>query len=173
MVDILIYGITAMFAVVFGMCLLFLVWLSEVFNISYIEASVYVNIYFQGFISLLSFIGVLYYSIKNLVKCDNFKYIIFIVYSILFIVAHFVLLSHYTFDVSHAFYTCQSDMSYLSEVLLPKISILPYVNVYWQNYYIINVLVFIVGFLTTLTANYYIVKFLKRQYKNNTSKKDY
>ena len=55
MVDILIYGITAMFAVVFGMCLLFLVWLSEVFNISYIEASVYVNLYFQGFISLLSF----------------------------------------------------------------------------------------------------------------------
>ena len=172
MIDILIYGITAFFAVIFGVCMLFLIWLAEIFNISYIEAAVYVNLYLQGSISLLSFIGVLYYSVKNLAKCCKFKYIIFVVYSILFIAVHFMLLSHYTFDVSHAFYTCQSDLFHLSEAILPKISILPYVNVHWQNYYIINVLIFIVGFLAILCANYYIVKFLKRQYKNSINKKE-
>ena len=173
MIDILLNIIYAIFGCIFGVCMLFLSTLAEITGLTYHEVAVYFNLYLQGGILVLSTLPILYYAIKNVIKKISAKSVIVtlcaILYVALFAYGYVEMYQHYTLDINYAFTTCQNELMALGK-LIPLNLELPYCRGDWTNYYIVNVIIFIVGFLGVLGINIFATKKLKKIYKKAVSK---
>lgn len=166
--EILINAIYAIFGCIFGVCLFFLMTLSDITGLTYNEIAVYFNLYFQGGILVLSTLPILYYAGKNIIKDVSTKNIIITLFAILYVTLFaygFVeMYQHYTLDANYAFKTCQNELLELGKLIPVNIELSNYREA-WTNYYIVNVLIFIVGFLSVLGLNLFITKKLRKSLK--------
>ncbi len=173
MIEILLNIIYAIFGCIFGACMVFLATLANVTGLTYYEISVYFNLYFQGGILVLSTLPILYYAIKNVIKKVSVKNVIItlcaMMYVALFASGYIELYQHYTLNTDYAFQTCQDELMNLGKMIPVNLE-LPYCRGDWTNYYIVNVIIFIVGFLGVLGINIFATKKLKKIYKKAVSK---
>lgn len=151
---------------IFGMCMVFLYYIAELFNISYSDISVYFNLYFQYFILLLSCLSVLRLSVSKIIKQFSMKRLITLIcvsiYNILIIILGFWIYKRYaTISTDDAFFLCRRDLLDLSSYIsVPTQSMYYYAG--WTEYFIVNILIFIVGFLFIIILNQIIKKYIKR-----------
>lgn len=151
MLEIIIY----LSSIIFGLCSAFLMGISELFNLTYEEVSVYVNLYFQYIIILLSCVSLLWVSLKHFKI--SFEYIlntfIIFIYNCVVIKFGFILYERYgTISVNDSFNLCKNDLMYLAEHIKLNINN-PYYREGWTEYFIVNILIFIIGFLGILIIN--------------------
>lgn len=169
MIEILLNVVYGIFGCIFGVCMLFLSMLAEITGLTYYEVAVYFNLYLQGGILVLSTLPILYYASKYMIKNLSVKSVIItlcaILYVALFVYGYIEMYQHYTLNINYAFTTCQNELMELGK-LIPLNLELPYCRGDWTNYYIVNVIIFIVGFLGVLGINIFATKKLK---KNNIS----
>lgn len=157
---------------VFGICIAILYGVSYITGWSYEETSVYINIYFQGFLVAASSLFVLFGVLKS---SKWYK----VVLSIMYVIANFgfyaMILQHYGFDTAAAFDKCYHELMDISYAIVMNCGLSDYGNGIdpgWIEYcagptigvyMIINVLFFVFTFITVICLNYFIGKKCKRQ----------
>ncbi len=171
--EILLNILYAIFGCIFGACMVFLATLAKVTGLTYYEISVYFNLYFQGAILVLSTLPILYYAIKNVINKVSAKSVIItlctLMYVALFTYGYVEMYQHYTLNTDYAFNLCQNELMNLGKMIPVNLE-LPNCRGDWTNYYIVNVIIFIVGFLGVLGINIFATKKLKKIYKKAVSK---
>lgn len=162
--EILINVIFTICGIIFGLCFLFLTLVSKLTGLTYSEVSVYINLYLQGGILVISSFVILYNSIIRSIKKLNLKSMVILICSIIYfgiyLLLYYLLFQHYGLDTGKAFNLCQKELWELGSLLPIDITNIKF-NGLWVNYYIINILIFIIGFLIILFTNYKINKLVK------------
>lgn len=153
---------------VFLVCIAILYAITYITGWSYVEASVYINIYFQGFILAASSLFVLFGVLKKSKKNWPAK-IVAVIYVLANFMLYVFLLRHYGFNPSIAFDKCYNELMELSHMVdrtyeligYPLDNLIPAFiaeNLSSPTYMIINVLIFVVCFLIVVLVNFYVGK---------------
>ena len=147
------------FKVLFGLFVGIIYVLSEITGLSYEEVSVYLNLYIQGALLVISIVPIFYCSIMGLLKMHDIKclvcYTLSVMYSCLYIGGYVAIFKHYTLNVDYAFKTCVEELFRLGRIW-------PGTANEWTNYYIVNIFIFVIGFLALLFINRIIFKMLRK-----------
>lgn len=140
--------------ILFTLCLGLLYGISSIYNISYQEASVYVNLYIQYIVLAFSCFMVLINKLKQfnftVEKITNL--LLAIIYNCLIICLGFWLYSRYfTIDISNAYELCLTDLQKIVIDIMPY----PIYNVVSSMvvYAYLNILIFVIGFIGLLIFN--------------------
>ena len=132
----------------FQICQKFLLLIGKITRLTYIEISVIFNLWTQGaLLTLSSFVPVLVLLCND--DCKNHPYctIFTIGYALLYVILFILLLVHYKLPFDKAFYLCVDDLQAIAEKT-------------HLTYQIVNILIFIVGFLLIISANVVIALFI-------------
>ena len=153
-------------SIIFGLCSAFLMGLAELFNISYKKISVYFNLYFQYIIIIISCLSVLFTSIKMVCKKVTLKRVIIlfgtILYNAIIINCGKLLYNRYgKIPVDDAFFLCKEDLMSLSKYIDININSQFYKEG-WTEYFIVNIIIFIILFLFILIFNYFTKKIFNK-----------
>lgn len=130
----------------FKLCVGFLQWLGEATHLTYIEISVVFNLWIQGGLLVLS--SALPFGIA-VYRCltDNLRFSVVAFTGISFMIqcAGFVwVLVHYGINMSRAFDLCVADLLRVAEV--------------WHtSYNMVNIVIFVLGWLAVFGVNVYLV----------------
>lgn len=151
MIDFIIYTSS----ILFGFCSAFLMLIAEIFNLSYREISVYFNLYFQYGIILISCISILILSIKKykLNVMSTVNTVLCIIYNIIVFNVGYKLYNRYlTISTDNAFFLCKDDLFNLSKYLNLNSDNLFYKEG-WTEYFVVNIIIFIIIFISILFFN--------------------
>ena len=162
MTNILFYIISLIFFACCGIMTL----LGKLFGWTYNEACVYVNLYLQYAVLILSALSVIYVAVKKLRQGITRRRIAVLILTILYNVP-FVLLGIFLFnrygnmDCDTAFAICRDDLYALGTHLdIP--TNMPHYKKGWTEYYIVNLIIFVVLYLLALFANWLIKRTIKK-----------
>lgn len=162
MTNILFYIISLIFYACCGIMTL----LGKLFGWTYTEVCVYINLYLQYAVLMLSALSVIYVAVKKLrmeaTKRRVAVLILTIMYNIPFVLLGVFLYSRYgKIDCDAAFSLCKNDLFVLGAYLdIP--TGLPYYSKGWTEYYIVNLIIFVVLYLLVLAANRVIKRIFKK-----------
>ena len=145
------------FSAIFGVCMLILKAIAYLFNWTYEEASVYINFVF----SIWDSINILFVCICC--KCEKVKspsiyniinLIVVFVYNVLAVYGGWLLYMRYgILSASDAFTKCKSDLMQYAQHLKFEGLYNRWYSENWTEYFLLNILIFIVGFLLILILN--------------------
>ena len=128
-----------MIQILYGLCVLILTGLCSVFNTTYQGVSVAVNLWLQGGILVMTSLLPVIRLLRRK-PCSFLKISVWSAYAILNIVGFIWVISHYHMPINYAFNLCVADLGHLALSF----------NV---SYMTINILIFVVGFLTLFCIN--------------------
>ena len=162
MTNILFYIISLIFFACCGIMTL----LGKLFGWTYNEACVYVNLYLQYAVLILSALSVIYVAVKKLRQGITRRRIAVLILTVLYNVP-FVLLGIFLFnrygitDCDTAFAICRDDLYALGTHLdIP--TNMPHYKKGWTEYYIVNLIIFVVLYMLALFANWWIKRIIKK-----------
>ena len=162
MTNIIIYIIT----IIFGACCGFITVMAKLLGWTYTEACVYINLYLQYGVLMLSALSVVYVTARKLMKEVTKRRIVVLVLAFLYNIP-FAWLGAWLYkrygkiSCNAAFALCRDDLMALGTHLdIPNT--LPYYTEGWTEYYIVNLIIFIVLYLFALFVNWIIKRLIKR-----------
>ena len=162
MTNIIIYIITF----IFGACCGFITIMAKLFGWTYTESCVYINLYLQYGILILSTLSVVYVAIRKIAQGFSTRRAVILIASILYNIP-FAWLGAWLYrrygkiSCEAAFALCRDDLMALGTHLdIPNT--LPYYTEGWTEYYIVNLIIFIVLYLIALFVNWIIKRLIKR-----------
>ena len=162
MTNIIIYIIT----IIFGACCGFITVMAKLLGWTYTEACVYINLYLQYGVLMLSALLVIYVAARKLTQEVTKRRIVVLVLALLYNIP-FAWLGAWLYgrygkiSCDAAFALCRDDLMALGTHLdIPNT--LPYYTVGWTEYYIVNLIIFIVLYLIALFVNWIIKRLIKR-----------
>lgn len=131
--------------------------IAYLFNWTYEEASVYINLYLQYGIVLISCLSILVVSVKK-VKFPSIynviNLIVVFVYNALVVYGGWLLYIRYgILSASDTFTKCKSDLMQYAQHLKFSGLYNRWYSENWTEYFLLNILIFIVGFLLILILN--------------------
>ena len=162
MTNILFYIISLIFFACCGIMTL----LGKLLGWTYNEACVYINLYLQYAVLLLSALSVVYVAVKKLRQGITTRrrmvLILAILYNVPFVLLGIFLFNRYGIaDCDTAFAVCRDDLFALGTHLdIP--TNMPYYIKGWTEYYIVNLIIFVVLYLLALFANWWIKRIIKK-----------
>ena len=151
---------------IFGACCGFVTLLSKIFGWTYTEACVYINLYLQYAVLMLSTLSVVYVTAKKMSqgfsKPRLLVLITSVVYNVPFVWFGIWLYNRYgKISCDAAFELCKNDLLELGEFLdIPK-NISCYTEG-WTEYYVVNIIIFIVLYLLAFFINWSVKKLIKK-----------
>lgn len=160
--NILLYIIS----LIFGACCAFLMLVAKVFGLTYTEASVFVNIYAQYGILILSSLSIVFVATKKIIRGCNKTRILVLLSSIIYTIPYvglgvFIYNRYGVHDCDMAFELCKQDLWALGKHINVT-STLPYYCEGWTEYFIVNIFIFIVLYLLLLFINWKIRQLIMR-----------
>lgn len=152
--------------IIFGACCAFITWLSKMFGWTYTEACVYINLYLQYAVLLLSTLSVVYVAAKKMSqgfsKPRLLVLIMSVVYNVPFVWFGMWLYNRYgRISCDAAFQLCKNDLWKLGEHLVLPTNI-PCYSKGWTEYYVVNIIIFIVLYLLVFFINWGVKKLIKK-----------
>ena len=162
MTNIIIYIIT----LIFGACCGIITVMAKLLGWTYTEACVYINLYLQYGVLMLSALSVVYASARKLKQGVTKRRIVAlalaVLYNIPFAWLGFFLYNRYgKVNCDTAFALCRDDLLMLGTYLdIPNT--LPYYTERWTEYYIVNLIIFIVLYLLVLFLNWGMKRMIKK-----------
>lgn len=140
--------------------------LARLFGWSYTEACVYINLYLQYGVMMLSTLSVVYVASRKLMQGYTTRRMVALIASILYNIP-FVGLGVWlyrrygTISPDAAFGLCRDDLFALGTHLdLPPN--LPYYREEWTEYYIVNLVIFIVLYLLVFLVGWVAKRWIKK-----------
>ena len=136
---------------IFGACCGFVTLLSKIFGWTYTEACVYINLYLQYAVLLLSTLSVVYAAAKKMRQGFSKRRLVVLIMSVVYNVP-FVWFGALLYDrygkisCDSAFQLCKNDLWKLGEHLDIANNI-PCYSEGWTEYYVVNIIIFIVLYL--------------------------
>ena len=162
MTNIIIYIIT----IIFGACCGFITVMAKLLGWTYTEACVYINLYLQYGVLMLSALSVIYAAARKLIEGVTKRRIVVLVLALLYNIP-FAWLGTWLYgrygkiSCDAAFALCRDDLMALGTHLdIPNT--LPYYTKGWTEYYIVNLIIFIVLYLVVLFVNWIIKRIIKK-----------
>ena len=151
---------------IFSACCAFVTWLSKIFGWTYTEACVYINLYLQYAVLLVSTLSVIFVAAKKMAQGFSKPKLIVLIMSILYNIP-FVWFGAWLYDrygkisCDAAFRLCKNDLWKLGEHLdLP--TNIPCYSKGWTEYYVVNIIIFIVLYLLVFFINWSVKKLIKK-----------
>ena len=160
--DILIYIIT----LIFGACCALIMLLAKLIGWTYTEACVYVNLYLQYGVLILSSLSIVYVALKKILQKFSTKRLFVLLLSVLYNIP-FIGLGAFLYqrygkvNCDTAFERCKNDLWNLGTQLDVPTN-LPYYREGWTEYYIVNIIIFIVLYLIVVMINWWFVKLINK-----------
>lgn len=158
MTNIIIYIIT----LIFGACCGIITVMAKLLGWTYTEACVYINLYLQYGVLMLSALSVVYAVARKLIKGVTKRRIVILVLALLYNIP-FAWLGAWLYgrygkiSCDAAFALCRDDLMALGTHLdIPNT--LPYYTEGWTEYYIVNLIIFIVLYLFVLFLNWRLTR---------------
>ena len=158
MTNIIIYIIT----IIFGACCGFITVMAKLLGWTYTEACVYINLYLQYGVLMLSALSVIYAAVRKLMQEVTKRRIVVLVLALFYNIP-FAWLGAWLYgrygkiSCDVAFALCRDDLMALGTHLdIPNT--LPYYTEGWTEYYIVNLIIFIVLYLFVLFLNWRLTK---------------
>lgn len=158
MTNIIIYIIT----IIFGACCGFITVMAKLLGWTYTEACVYINLYLQYGVLMLSALSVIYVAARKLIEGVTKRRIVVLVLALLYNIP-FAWLGAWLYgrygkiSSDAAFALCRDDLMALGTHLdIPNT--LPYYTKGWTEYYIVNLIIFIVLYLFVLFLNWRLTR---------------
>lgn len=153
-------------SLIFFACCGILTLLGKLFGWTYTEACVYINLYLQYTVLMLSVLSVVFVAVKKLrqgiTRRKTTVLILTILYNIPFVLLGIFLFNRYgNMDCDTAFTLCKDDLFVLGTYLDIPTNI-PYYKKGWTEYYIVNLTIFVVLYLLALFANWWIKRIIKK-----------
>ena len=153
-------------SLIFGACCAFLMLVAKVFGLTYTEASVFVNIYAQYGILILSSLSIVFVATKKIIRgCSKTGILVpllSIIYNIPYVgLGVFIYNQYGVHNCDMAFELCKQDLWTLGKYINVP-SALPYYREGWTEYFIVNILIFIVLYLLLLFINWKIRQLIMR-----------
>lgn len=133
---------------------------------TYNEACVYVNLYLQYAVLMLSALSIIYVAVKKLRQGITTRrkavLLLTILYNVPFVLLGIFLFNRYGIaNCDTAFAICFDDLYALGTHLdIP--TNMPYYKKGWTEYYIVNLIIFVVLYLLALFANWWIKRIIKK-----------
>lgn len=162
MTNIIIYIIT----IIFGACCAFITVMAKLLGWTYTEACVYINLYLQYGVLMLSALSVIYVAVRKLMQGVTKRRIVVLVLALLYNIP-FAWLGAWLYgrygkiSCDAAFELCKNDLFALGTHLdIPNT--LPYYTERWTEYYIVNLIIFIVLYLLVLFLNWGMKRMIKK-----------
>ena len=162
MTNIIIYIIT----LIFGACCGIITVMAKLLGWTYTEACVYINLYLQYGVLMLSALSVIYAAVRKLMQEVTKRRIVVLVLALFYNIP-FAWLGAWLYgrygkiSCDAAFALCRDDLMALGTHLdIPNT--LPYYTEGWTEYYIVNLIIFIVLYLIALFVNWIIKRLIKR-----------
>lgn len=162
MTNILFYIISFIFFACCGIMTL----LAKLFGWTYTEACVYINLYLQYAVLMLSALSVIYIAARKsrqgVTRRRVTVLILTVLYNIPFVLLGIFLFNRYgNMDCDTAFTLCKDDLFALGTHLdIP--TNMPYYKKGWTEYYIVNLIIFVTLYLLALFANWWIKRIIKK-----------
>lgn len=160
--DILIYIIT----LIFGACCALIMLLAKLIGWTYTEACVYVNLYLQYGVLILSSLSIVYVALKKILQKFSTKRLFVLLLSVLYNIP-FIGLGAFLYqrygkvNCDTAFERCKNDLWNLGTQLDVPTN-MPYYREGWTEYYIVNIIIFIVLYLIVVMINWWFVKLINK-----------
>ena len=158
MANIIIFIISLIFAA----CCTLLELAAKLFGWTYTEACVYINLYLQYGIMMLSTLSVVYVAARKMTQGFSTRRAVILIASILYNIP-FAWLGAWLYrrygkiSCEAAFALCRDDLMALGTHLnIPNT--LPYYTEGWTEYYIVNLIIFIVLYLLVLFLNWRLTR---------------
>ena len=158
MTNIIIYIIT----LIFGACCGIITVMAKLLGWTYTEACVYINLYLQYGVLMLSALSVVYVAARKLMQGVTKRRIVVLVLALLYDIP-FAWLGAWLYgrygkiSCDAAFELCKNDLFALGTHLdIPNT--LPYYTEGWTEYYIVNLIIFIVLYLLVLFLNWRLTR---------------
>ena len=158
MVNFIIFIISLIFAA----CCTLLELTAKLFGLTYTEACVYINLYLQYGVLMLSALSVVYAVARKLMQGVTKRRIVVLVLALLYNIP-FAWLGAWLYgrygkiSCDAAFELCKNDLFALGTHLdIPNT--LPYYTEGWTEYYIVNLIIFIVLYLLVLFLNWRLTR---------------
>ena len=162
MVNFIIFIISLIFAA----CCTLLELTAKLFGLTYTEACVYINLYLQYGVLMLSALSVVYVAARKLMLEVTKRRIVVLVLALLYNIP-FAWLGAWLYgrygkiSCDAAFALCRDDLMALGTHLdIPNT--LPYYTEGWTEYYIVNLIIFIVLYLLVLFLNWGMKRMIKK-----------
>ena len=162
MTNIIIYIIT----IIFGACCGFITIMAKLFGWTYTEACVYINLYLQYGILILSTLSVVYVAIRKIAQGFSTRRAVILIASILYNIP-FAWLGAWLYrrygkiSCEAAFALCRDDLMALGTHLdIP--TNLPYYREGWTEYFVVNILIFIVLYLLVFLVDWGAKRLIKK-----------
>jgi len=162
MTNIIIYIIT----IIFGACCAFITVMAKLLGWTYTEACVYINLYLQYGVLMLSALSVIYVAVRKLMQGVTKRRIVVLVLALLYNIP-FAWLGAWLYgrygkiSCDAAFELCKNDLLALG-THLDISNTLPYYTERWTEYYIVNLIIFIVLYLLVLFLNWGMKRMIKK-----------
>ena len=153
-------------SVVFGACCALIELIAEVFGWTYKEACVYVNLYLQYGVLMLSSMSVCGVAVRKMMRGFSVSRLVVLIATILYNVP-FVWLGVWLWrrygviSAEAAFDLCVDDLWALGERLNLPVDV-PSYSVGWSEYYVVNLVIFIVIYLLVLFLNWGLMRRIRR-----------
>ena len=151
---------------IFGACCGFITLLSKIFGWTYTEACVYINLYLQYAVLMLSTLSVIFVAAKKMRQGFSKRRLVVLIMSILYNIP-FVWFGMWLYNrygrisCDAAFQLCKNDLWKLGENLdLP--TNIPCYSEGWTEYYVVNIIIFIVLYLFVFFIDWGVKKLIKK-----------
>ena len=162
MTNIIIYIIT----LIFGACCGIITVMAKLFGWTYTEACVYINLYLQYGVLILSTLSVVYVAVRKLVQGFTARRLVVLILSVLYNIP-FVALGAWLYgrygriSCDAAFELCKDDLMALGTHLDISTN-LPYYREGWTEYFVVNIIIFIVLYLLVLFVDWAAKRLIKK-----------
>ena len=135
----------------FGLCVLFLLLLGELFGLTDKQISVVFNLWVQGAVLALSGLApfgiAIYKMMESFLMCWLALSAVLLIYGFAYVYAFIKMLQHYHLPFNDAFDLCVRDLKWIAKK--------------WHTtYYIVNLLIFVLFYLILLGFNIFICYYL-------------
>lgn len=141
--------------------------IAGLFGWTYKEACVYVNLYVQYGVLILSSLSIVYVAVRKMMQGFVARRLVVLIavilYNVPFVWLGVWLWNRYgVIDSEAAFNLCVNDLWVLGEQLnLP--TDLPYYSEGWTEYYVVNIVIFVAIFLFVLLVNWGVKRIIKKR----------
>lgn len=153
-------------SLIFAACCTLLELAAKLFGWTYTEACVYINLYLQYGIMMLSTLSIVYVAARKMTQGFSTRRAVILIASILYNIP-FAWLGAWLYrrygkiSCEAAFALCRDDLLMLGTYLdIPNT--LPYYTERWTEYYIVNLIIFIVLYLLVLFLNWGMKRMIKK-----------
>ena len=153
-------------SLIFGECCAFITVMARLFGWTYVEACVYFNLYLQYVVLMLSTLSVVYVAVRKILQGFSVRrmmvLLLAVLYNIPFVGLGVWLYNRYgRISCDAAFELCKNDLWALGMQLDIPTS-LPCYREGWTEYYVVNIIIFIVLYLLVFFVDWAAKKLIKR-----------